>query len=87
MSGVARSHKSVSDVTPGRRDTARGWRDVRRYRVRTRPQGVPGHHLLTRARAFVMVLLWDLFPLHEAFGYKFHQEYEAVDRSGVKLYK
>ena len=46
---------------------------------------VPHPHI--RERAFVMVPLSDLFPLHEAFGYKFHQEYEAVDKSGVKLYK
>lgn len=40
-----------------------------------------------RERAFVMVPLSDLFPLHQALGYDFHQAYEAVDKSGVRLYK
>ena len=46
---------------------------------------VPHPHI--RERAFVMVPLSDLFPTHSAFGYDFHQAYEAVDKSGVMLYK
>ena len=46
---------------------------------------VPHPHI--RERAFVMVPLSDLFPLHQAFGYDFHQAYEAVDKAGVRLYK
>ena len=46
---------------------------------------VPHPHI--RERAFVMVPLSDLFPLHQAFGYDFHEAYEAVDKSGVRLYK
>ena len=40
-----------------------------------------------RERAFVMVPLSDLFPGHQAFGYDFHDAYEAVDKGGVLLYK
>ena len=38
-------------------------------------------------RAFVLVPLSDLFPLHEGLGYSFHDAFEAVDKSGVYLYK
>lgn len=38
-------------------------------------------------RAFVMVPLSDLFPLHTALGLDFSGAYEAVDKSGVRLYK
>ena len=34
-----------------------------------------------------MVPLSDLFPGHQAFGYDFHDAYEAVDKGGVLLYK
>ena len=44
-------------------------------------------HPRIRERAFVMMPLSDLFPLHQAFGYDFHQAYEAVDKAGVRLYK
>ena len=38
-------------------------------------------------RAFVMVPLSDLFPGREALGLDFSAAYEAVDKSGVRLYK
>ena len=38
-------------------------------------------------RAFVLVPLSDLFPLREGLGYSFHDAFEAVDKSGVYLYK
>lgn len=38
-------------------------------------------------RAFVMVPLSDLFPMHNALGLDFSSAYEAVDKSGVRLYK
>lgn len=38
-------------------------------------------------RAFVMVPLSDLFPTHSALGLDFAAAYEAVDKSGVRLYK
>ena len=38
-------------------------------------------------RAFVLVPLSDLFPLHEGLGYSFHDAFEAVDKSGVYLYQ
>lgn len=44
-------------------------------------------HPRIRERAFVMVPLSDLFPGHQAFGYDFHDAYEAVDKGGVLLYK
>lgn len=46
---------------------------------------VPHPHI--RERAFVMVPLSDLFPLHTALGFDFAGAYEAVDKSGVRLYK
>lgn len=45
---------------------------------------VPHPHI--RERAFVMVPLSDLFPAHNALGFLFHDAYEAVEKSGVKLY-
>ena len=30
--------------------------------------------------------LSDLFPAHNALGFLFHDAYEAVEKSGVKLY-
>ena len=44
-------------------------------------------HPNIRERAFVMVPLADLFPTHNAFGYNFHDAFQAVDKSGVQLYK
>lgn len=38
-------------------------------------------------RAFVMVPLSDLFPMRNALGLDFTSAYEAVDKSGVRLYK
>lgn len=38
-------------------------------------------------RAFVMVPLSDLFPMHNALGLDFSAAYEAADKSGVRLYK
>ena len=38
-------------------------------------------------RAFVMVPLSDLFPGREALGLDFSAAYEAVDKTGVRLYK
>lgn len=46
---------------------------------------LPHPHI--RERAFVLVPLSDLFPSHQAFGYDFHEAYEAVDKGGVQLYK
>ena len=46
---------------------------------------VPHPHI--RERAFVMVPLSDLFPLRQALGYDFQEAYQAVDKSGVVLYK
>ena len=46
---------------------------------------VPHPHI--RERAFVMVPLSDLFPGLNALGYDFKEAYEAVDKSGVVLYK
>lgn len=46
---------------------------------------VPHPHI--RERAFVMVPLSDLFPLHSGLGFDFAGAYEAVDKSGVQLYK
>lgn len=42
-----------------------------------------------RQRAFVMVPLSDLFPgcRAQAFGFYFEEDYQRVDKSGVKLYK
>ncbi len=46
-------------------------------------------HPRIRERAFVMAPLSDLFPggLAGAFGFDFSQDWEAVDKSGVRLYK
>lgn len=38
-------------------------------------------------RAFVLVPLSDLFPLHTGLGFDFAGAYEVVDKSGVRLYK
>lgn len=38
-------------------------------------------------RAFVMVPLSDLFPLHSGLGFDFSEAYEEVDKSEVRLYK
>ena len=38
-------------------------------------------------RAFVMVPMSDIFPSHQALGLDFHEAYENVDKSGVRLYK
>ena len=38
-------------------------------------------------RAFVLVPLSDLFPVHTGLGFDFAQAYQAVDKSGVRLYK
>lgn len=38
-------------------------------------------------RAFVLVPLSDLFPLHSGLGFNFAAAYEAVDKTGVRLYK
>lgn len=46
---------------------------------------VPHPHI--RERAFVMVPLSDLFPLHTGLGFDFAEPYKAVDKSGVRLYK
>ena len=46
---------------------------------------MPHPHI--RERAFVMVPLSDLFPLRQALGYDFQEAYQAVDKSGVVLYK
>ncbi len=42
-----------------------------------------------RQRAFVLVPLSDLFPgcKADAFGFGFEEDYQAVDKSGIKLYK
>lgn len=55
------------------------------YTSQTETLTVPHPHI--RERAFVMVPLSDLFPLHQGLGYDFHEAYEAVDKSGVRLYK
>lgn len=46
---------------------------------------LPHPHI--RERAFVMVPLSDLFPACQALGLDFTQAYQAVDKSGVQLYK
>lgn len=38
-------------------------------------------------RAFVMVPMSDIFPGHNALGLDFAEAYQAVDKSGVRLYK
>lgn len=38
-------------------------------------------------RAFVMVPMSDIFPSHIALGVDFDGAYQAVDKSGVRLYK
>ena len=38
-------------------------------------------------RAFVMVPLSDLFPMKTALGLDFGPAYEAIDKTGVRLYK
>lgn len=38
-------------------------------------------------RAFVMVPMSDIFPSHNALGLDFAEAYQAVDKSGVRLYK
>lgn len=38
-------------------------------------------------RAFVMVPMSDIFPSHNALGLDFSEAYQAVDKSGVRLYK
>ena len=40
-----------------------------------------------RKRAFVLVPLTDLFPLQNAWGFDFQEDYERADRDGVWLYK
>lgn len=38
-------------------------------------------------RAFVMVPMSDIFPGHNAMGLDFAKAYQAVDKTGVRLYK
>lgn len=38
-------------------------------------------------RAFVMVPMSDIFPGHNAMGLDFAEAYQAVDKSGIRLYK
>lgn len=38
-------------------------------------------------RAFVMVPMSDIFPMHTGLGFDFSEAYEKVDKTGVQLYK